>query len=304
MSEPSTPGSRSLPQRQRVAAYAVVLRGGELLLSRLAPYLSETPRWTLPGGGIDFGEHPRDAVVREVHEETGLDVTVSTEAWIDSARRHATISDTDMHSVRIVYEGWVAPDAPEPRVVEVDGSTVDAAWHPLADVLSGRLATVPMVRWALDQHATARRQRVAAYALVVRTRGASDEVLLTRNSVRGPHPGRWGLPGGGVEHGEPPARTVARELLEETGLQAEVGRLLGVHDEHFTGTAPSGREEDFHGVQLLFEATADGEPAVHDPDGTTDAAAWVPVEQVRAGTLDVADLVLAALRDRPRTSAP
>ncbi|SDS58302.1 ADP-ribose pyrophosphatase YjhB, NUDIX family [Nocardioides scoriae] len=278
----------------------MVLRDGELLLSRLAPYLSESPRWTLPGGGIDFGEHPRDAVVREVHEETGLDVTVSDEAWIDSARRHATVSDTDMHSVRIVYEGWVAPDAPEPRVVEVDGSTVDAAWHPLADVVSGRVETVPMVRWALDQHATARLQRVAAYALVVRTHDGADEVLLTRNSARGPHPGRWALPGGGVDHGEPPARTVARELREETGLDGEVGRLVGVHDEHFTGTAPSGREEDFHGVQLLFEVTATGDPEVRDTDGTTDAAAWVPVEQVRSGALEVAELVRTALDHRAR----
>ena len=57
---------------------------------------------------------------------------------------------------------------------------------------------------------------------------------------------------------------------------AEVGRLLGVHDEHFTGTAPTGREEDFHGVHLVFEAAvAAGEPAVVDGGGTTDAAAWV-----------------------------
>ena len=111
-----------------------------------------------------------------------------------------------------------------------------------------------------------------------------DSVLLTRNSVRGPNPGSWSLPGGGVDHGERPAAAVAREVAEESGLTATVGELLGVHDEHFTGTAPHGREEDFHGVHLVFAATvADGEPAVRDPEGTTDAVAWTPVAEIEAG---------------------
>ncbi len=285
-----------LPQRQRVAAYAVVVRDGHVLLSRLAPYLSAVEAWTLPGGGIDFGEHPADAVVREVHEETGLDLTVGRPILIDSARKHATISDTDMHSVRLVYDGSVPADSPEPHVVEVDGSTVDARWVPLADVHSGAVRTVPMVRLALAQHETARRQRVAAYALVQRERDGVPEVLLTRHSARGPRPGTWGLPGGGVEHGEAPAAAAAREVREETGLEASVGTVLTVHDEHFTGTAPDGREEDFHGVALVFTATvAEGEPRVDDTTGTTDDVAWVPVADVRSGAVTVSPVVEASL---------
>jgi 8-oxo-dGTP diphosphatase len=274
----------------------VVVRGDHILLSRLAPYLSEVEAWTLPGGGIDFGEHPADAVVREVHEETGLDVTVGRPLLIDSARKHATISDTDMHSVRLVYDGWVPADAPEPRVVEVDGSTVDARWLPVADVLSGAVRTVPMVALALAHHETAQRQRVAAYALVRRVAGDREELLLTRHSARGPRPGTWTLPGGGVEHGEPPAAAAAREVAEETGLVARVGELLGVHDEHFTGTAPSGVEEDFHGVHLVFTASVgDGEPAVQELAGTTDAVAWTPLAEVESGVVAVSEVVTAAL---------
>ena len=33
-----------------------------------------TGSWTLPGGGVDHGEAPRTAVVREVREECGVDV--------------------------------------------------------------------------------------------------------------------------------------------------------------------------------------------------------------------------------------
>ena len=284
----------SRPRRQRVAAYAVILREGRILLSRLAPYLSATERWTLPGGGIDFGEHPDDALVREVHEETGLSATVGRPLLVDSERKHATISDTDMHSVRLVYDATVAADAPEPHVVEVDGSTVDAAWHAVDDVLSGKVATVPMVRLALARHRTVRRQRVAAYVLAVR----DDRVLLTRHSPRGPRPGRWSLPGGGVDHGEPPASAAAREVREETGLEARVGALLGIHDEHFTGVAPDGTEEDFHGIALVFAGEVGaGDPAVGEVGGTTDEARWTLLTDLH-GT-EVSPVVTAALAMGP-----
>jgi 8-oxo-dGTP diphosphatase len=288
------PDSAGLPRRQRVAAYAVIVRAGRVLLSRLAPSISDTELWTLPGGGIDFGERPGDAVVREVYEETGLRCALGEPLWIGSAHRvvDRETSPTEMHSVRIVYVASVAADAPEPRVVEVDGSTVDARWLDLTDVESGVVPTVPMVLEALARHQPVTRQRLAAYALVRR----GDEVLLTRNSVRGPRPGVWTLPGGGVDHGENPTDAVVREVAEETGLAAHVEVLLGVHDEHFTGTAPTGVEEDFHGVHLVFAATVGpGDPVVHERDGTTDAAAWTSAIDVESGAVPVAAVVTAAL---------
>lgn len=51
------------PKRQRVAAYGLVHRDGKVLLSRLAPRV-RFRGWTLPGGGVDHGEHPRDALRR------------------------------------------------------------------------------------------------------------------------------------------------------------------------------------------------------------------------------------------------
>jgi len=286
-----------------VAAYAVIVRAGEILLARIAPSISHTEQWTLPGGGIDFGEPPGDAVVREVHEETGLACELGAPIWIGSAYRVFDEGDRDggdrgdpegleMHSVRIVYDAWVAADAPEPRVVEVDGSTVDARWLSMADVVSGLVPTVPMVLEALAQHRPPTVQRLAAYARVLH----GDAVLLTRNSARGPHPGTWTLPGGGLDHGEPPAEAAAREVREECGLEASIGQLLAVHDEIFTGTAPHGREEDFHGVHLVFAATVSGgEPAVQEADGTTDAVAWVPLADVRSGSVQTSGVVTAAL---------
>jgi len=73
---------------QRLAAYALVVdEAGRVLLSR------ETGRgrsglWLLPGGGVEHGEHPEQAVIREVREETGLEVRVGAlrEVLSDVAR--------------------------------------------------------------------------------------------------------------------------------------------------------------------------------------------------------------------------
>jgi 8-oxo-dGTP diphosphatase len=39
----------------------------------------------------------------------------------------------------------------------------------------------------------------------------------------------WNLPGGGVESGELPTEAVTREVMEETGLEVEIERLVGVY---------------------------------------------------------------------------
>jgi ADP-ribose pyrophosphatase YjhB (NUDIX family) len=136
-------------------------------------------------------------------------------------------------------------------------------------------------------------QRIAAYAVIRR----EDAILLTRLSGRAHDTGSWTLPGGGVDHGEPPASALEREVAEECGVACDVGNLLDVHDLHFAGTAPSGRYEDFHGIHLLFAGTvAPGtEPRVVEVDGTTDAVAWVPLADIASGALPVTDVVRAAL---------
>jgi 8-oxo-dGTP pyrophosphatase MutT (NUDIX family) len=128
--------------------------------------------------------------------------------------------------------------------------------------------------------AVPRRQRVAAYALLRR----DHEVLLTRMSDRTRIPGRWTLPGGGIDHGEEPRAALVREVYEETGLRVEPGVLADVHSTHFTGARADGLVEDYHGIHLIFRASIaaeshDVEPHVVEEDGSTDLAAWVDVDE-------------------------
>lgn len=116
----------------RVAAYAVVVDQGRLLLA----HWSEGGRtgWSMPGGGIDPGEDPADAAVREVREETGYDVVLDELLGLDSlvvpgAAR--VVPGPDLHALRVLYRAHVVGGE---LTHEVDGSTDEAAWVPLDSV--------------------------------------------------------------------------------------------------------------------------------------------------------------------------
>lgn len=64
-----------MEQRRRIGAYGVCHDGdGRVLLVRASARSVRPGTWFLPGGGLAHGEHPADAVVREVAEETGLQI--------------------------------------------------------------------------------------------------------------------------------------------------------------------------------------------------------------------------------------
>jgi 8-oxo-dGTP diphosphatase len=113
-------------QRTRVAAYALTTdEGGRVLLCRIAPSVMPGQRWTLPGGGVDFGESPARAVIRELAEETGLAGEVVALADVSDRMLTPADGDAELHAIRIMYRvritGGELRDEP-------DGSTDTCAW--------------------------------------------------------------------------------------------------------------------------------------------------------------------------------
>lgn len=80
-----------------------------------------------------------------------------------------------------------------------------------------------------------------------------QKILLQRRSDNG----RWGLPGGGMDPGESAAEACVRELLEETGLQTRVRKLVGIYtDPHMIMEYPDGNR--WHIVAFHFEVGVTG----------------------------------------------
>lgn len=109
-----------------------------LLLTHFDPEVGLGPRWITPGGGIDSGETPRQAAVRELFEETGLKIsgeqlgdpiwqTSGIWLWADGKNQHSyvdhffqlEVSDfqldssgwtTDEHRDVVSYRWWTATE--------------------------------------------------------------------------------------------------------------------------------------------------------------------------------------------------
>lgn len=136
------------PRWTRVAAYALATDDtGRVLLVRVAPGYPSAGQWTLPGGGLDFGEDPAAGALRELTEETGLEGEIRSIAFVDSrtwpARPEADLGE--WHAIRVVYRVQITGG--ELRD-ELDESTDAAAWFTRDQVQ--QLPTVDLVQAALD----------------------------------------------------------------------------------------------------------------------------------------------------------
>ena len=108
---------------------------------------------------------------------------------------------------------------------------------------------------------------------------AHGRILLTQRRADQPMPLLWEFPGGKVEPGEAPVAALAREIHEELGCAARVGRIEEVVFHAYA---------EFDLYMLVYACTLDGVPrAVEVAD-----LAWVPPPELTRYPVLPADVAL------------
>ena len=128
-------------------ARGVCILDGKLLLCKAKGGKSTY----LPGGHIEFGETGRQALVREMREETGLAAETGRflgcleNGFLQHGKPHAEIN--------LVYELKLADEAAA-RAVKAQEDWIEFLWCPLADLAAANLLPAAFRRLADDPNAT------------------------------------------------------------------------------------------------------------------------------------------------------
>jgi 8-oxo-dGTP diphosphatase len=109
---------------------ALIERENRFLLAQRPAHKLLPLKWEFPGGKVEFGEAPADAVLREIREELGANIVVTREL-------SRFLHDYGTVVIEMIpFLCSLAPDSPEPRALE----HVELAWIPLDALLRYDLA--------------------------------------------------------------------------------------------------------------------------------------------------------------------
>ena len=217
---------------------AIVLDGaGRILLQ----HRTDHDLWGLPGGLLEPGEHPAEAVAREVKEETGVDVVpervVGSFFFFMAYPQGDQVNAINITFACRVVGGKLEADGEESRDVgyfalhDLPENTV--AFHH-ARIQAALKRTVPYFEDAFIhpdtcEYVNSIRQHIGydllmIFSVSVIVRNEYDDVLLIQQPDRS-----WQLPTGAAWLFEPPAQAVTRMMQEQTGLNVSPESITGVY---------------------------------------------------------------------------
>lgn len=123
-------------QNRRLATYAVIINDGHVLLSKLNRG-QNIGKWNLPGGGVEHGEAPLQALSREIQEEAGLSFS-ETPQILTALSFHQqfpmpTGEIEDFHMIGIIYL-IQASSRPTPKPGGDGESSLGCEWFRIQDL--------------------------------------------------------------------------------------------------------------------------------------------------------------------------
>ena len=133
---------REYPERPLVGVGVILVKDRQILLVKRG-HEPNKGMWSIPGGLIKLGETAEEAAIREVREETGLEVSIGAVAGIFNVIIKDSDSKIKYHYVIIDYFGEVVGGMLRPGT-----DVTDARWFWLDEI--GDVETSPTVRKALE----------------------------------------------------------------------------------------------------------------------------------------------------------
>ncbi len=226
----------------------------------------------LPGGALELGEGLRDGAKREVYEETGLHVKIERLAGVFSHPTYNLLypNGDQVQQWSVCFVARACRRQLARRWKRDPKSAVDACRGGFTAVSPAYRAMVNAARTApqgalepvysqpmLTPHYPILRrqighQRVILPGAMAIVRNEAGEVLSARRN----DDHTIDVPGGFSDLGETTTATAVREVREETGLEVEPVRLIGVYSEGMEYTCPNG--DQIHAVGVAYECRAVG----------------------------------------------
>ncbi len=131
-----------------IVSAGVVLEKGRVLLTQRKVGAHLEGLWEFPGGKVESGEDPRDALVRELREELGISVRVGDAVDVTFHE----YADADKAVLLLFFEATRTENSKEPEALDVaafrwasledlDALTFPPADGPIVTKVKARLAT-------------------------------------------------------------------------------------------------------------------------------------------------------------------